>query len=230
MMVSYCFFFWLVHSLVHAFCSNSTNGTYTLEKNVPDTITSWIISAFAINADNGLGLTKTARRLQVFQPFFVSLNLPYAIKRGEILTVPIIVYNYLEHDVDASVVLHNHDNEFDFIDSDNSIVENGERKKVITIASNNGTSVSFAIRPRKIGAITLKASVLSQYAGDSVLHVLNVESDGIPKFENKALVSCNHIRFCSFDRCERDETTFSIISSPIIHHLHTSFSIFSPIA
>lgn len=160
---------------------------------MPDTITSWIISAFAINTDNGLGLTKTARRLQVFQPFFVSLNLPYSIKRGEILTVPIIVYNYLEHDVDASVVLHNHDNEFDFIDSDNSIVENGERKKLITIASNNGASVPFAIRPRKIGAITLKASVLSQYAGDSVLHVLNVDSEGIPKFENKALVSCNHI-------------------------------------
>lgn len=160
---------------------------------MPDTITSWIISAFAINTDNGLGLTKTARRLQVFQPFFVSLNLPYAIKRGEILTVPIIVYNYLEHDVDADVVLHNNNDEFDFIEADNSIVENGERRKMITIASNDGVSVSFAIRPRKIGAISLRASVLSQYAGDSIVHVLNVESDGIPKFENKALVSCNHI-------------------------------------
>lgn len=156
---------------------------------MPDTITSWIISAFAISDDYGLGLTKTIRRLKVFQPFFLSMNLPYAIKRGEILTVPIIVYNYLDVDVNASIVLHNHDNEFDFIDSDESIVENGARKKFIAITSNNGTSVSFAIRPHRIGTIALKASVLSEYAGDSVLHVLNVKSDGIPKFVNKALVS-----------------------------------------
>lgn len=168
---------------------NTTNGTCTLQRTVPDTITSWIISAFAINTVRGIGLTKTARRLKVFHPFFLSMNLPYAIKRGEILTVPIIVYNYLDVDVNASVVLHNHDNEFDFIDSDESIVENVAHKEAIAITSNNGTSVSFSIRPHRIGTISLKASVLSEYAGDSVLRVLNVESDGIPKFVNEALVS-----------------------------------------
>lgn len=160
-----------------------------MEQNVPDTITSWIISAFSISEDNGFGLTKSTRKLEVFQPFFVSLNLPYSVKRGEILSVPVIVFNYLENDVDAEVVLHNHDNEFDFIDSNNSIVDENILKKMISITSNNGGSVSFMIRPKKIGFISIKASVNSLYAGDTIMHVLNVKSEGIRKFGNKALVS-----------------------------------------
>lgn len=111
------------------------------------------------------------------------------MKRGEILSVPVITFNYLENDVDAEVVLHNLDNEFDFIDSNNSIVDENVLKKMISIPSNNGGSVSFMIRPKKIGFISIKVSVNSPYAGDTILHVLNVRSEGIAKFENKALVS-----------------------------------------
>ena len=35
----------------------STNGTATMSVVVPDTITSWVATAFAVSQDTGLGIT-----------------------------------------------------------------------------------------------------------------------------------------------------------------------------
>ena len=43
--------------------------------------------------------------MQVFKPFFVSLNLPYSVVRGEQLVLQAIVFNYMERDVDVTVTL-----------------------------------------------------------------------------------------------------------------------------
>ena len=62
---------------------------------VPDTITSWYASAFGISKAAGIGVAE-ATKLRVFQPFFISLNLPYSVIRGEEVTVPAVLFNYLE--------------------------------------------------------------------------------------------------------------------------------------
>lgn len=85
------------------------------KKRVPDTITSWIVTGFSIDPVTGLGLTREPSKLTVFQPFFVSLNLPYSVKRGEVVTIPCTVFNYLETDVEAELTLENENNEFEFM-------------------------------------------------------------------------------------------------------------------
>ena len=34
--------------------------------------------------------------IRVFQPFFVDVNLPVALTRGDEVAVPVVVYNYLD--------------------------------------------------------------------------------------------------------------------------------------
>ena len=87
----------------------------TISEKVPDTITSWFITGFALSAENGLGLTERAEKLKVFKPFFIVLDLPYSIKSGEIVAVSIIVFNYLNADQTADVILYNAKNEFEFV-------------------------------------------------------------------------------------------------------------------
>lgn len=99
----------------------SQNGKTTLQKKVPDTITSWIITGFAIDPITGFGMTETSRKLEVFQPFFVSTNLPYSIKRGEVVAIPIVVFNYMNQDVTAEVTLDNAGLEFDFAELTNEV-------------------------------------------------------------------------------------------------------------
>lgn len=66
-------------------------------------------------------MTKSAKHLNVFQPFFVSTDLPYSIKRGEVVAIPIVIFNYMEEDVVADVTLDNAEQEFEFTEMTNEI-------------------------------------------------------------------------------------------------------------
>uniref|UniRef100_A0A453YTW9 CD109 antigen n=1 Tax=Anopheles gambiae TaxID=7165 RepID=A0A453YTW9_ANOGA len=170
--------------------SVSFSGEKTLQKKVPDTITSWIITGFSVNPIYGLGLTQQPRKLNVFLPFFVSTNLPYSVKRGEVVAIPIVVFNYMEDDQTAEVVLHNDEQEFEFADVENEVVESNKvelfRQKRLDIASNTGKSVSFMVKPKKLGHITIKVTAKTKIAGDAVERQLLVEPEGLPQFINKA--------------------------------------------
>lgn len=81
---------------------------------LPDTITSWVLAAYSLNPLTGLGITKESTTLIAFKSFFVSVSLPYSVKHGELVTIPIVVFNYLDVTAVAQVALHNEDGEFEF--------------------------------------------------------------------------------------------------------------------
>ncbi|MED6246842.1 hypothetical protein ATANTOWER_024633 [Ataeniobius toweri] len=68
---------------------------------VPDSITTWIASAFVMSEKLGLGITEEPAELTVFQDFFLSLNLPASIIRGEELVLEVILFNYLQEALEA---------------------------------------------------------------------------------------------------------------------------------
>lgn len=151
---------------------------------MPDTITSWVITGFSIDPVTGLGLTKKPKILEVFQPFFVSLNLPYSVKRGEILTLPVVVFNYLENDAVTDITLHNENAEFEFVGASG---DDKVQKTEVTVPANNGASTSFVIKPTKVGPISIKVVATTALASDAVVVVLPVEPEGVAQFANKAL-------------------------------------------
>ncbi|XP_030565061.1 CD109 antigen isoform X3 [Drosophila novamexicana] len=164
---------------------------FTLTKKIPDTITSWVVTGFSLNPVTGFALTPTPSKIRVFQPFFVSTNLPYSVKRGEVIAVPVIVFNYMDKALDAEVTMDNSDKEFEFTEATNEVEEKTideiKRVKRITIPSNNGQSVSFMIRPKKVGSITLKITATTPLAGDAIHQKLKVEPEGVTQFGNKAV-------------------------------------------
>ncbi|XP_052563225.1 thioester-containing protein 1 allele R1-like isoform X5 [Culex pipiens pallens] len=172
------------------FSNDSFSGQKTITKKVPDTITSWIITGFSVNPVYGLGLTQQPRKLNVFLPFFVSTNLPYSVKRGEIVSIPVVIFNYMESGQTAEVTFDNSEYEFEFADVENEIHENSKaetsRKKTVEVPSNSGRTVSFMIRPTKLGHITIKVTATTALAGDGVERQLLVEPEGLPQFVNKA--------------------------------------------
>lgn len=159
----------------------NTNGTIVLTRKVPDTITSWSISAFALSPEFGLGLTKAPKALQVFQPFFIALNLPYSVKRGEVVAIPVVVFNHMVSDVDAELTLHNENNEFQFVVDEAA----GEQKRSIHVPANGGISQSFMVRFNTVGVVSIKATAVSPLAGDGIVRVLQVEPEGVKVHQNK---------------------------------------------
>lgn len=83
-----CFIIWFL-----LICSYRDSGSVDVEKTVPDTITKWAAGAFCVSSV-GFGVSPNTG-LTAFQPFFVSLTLPYSVIRGEVFTLKATVFNYL---------------------------------------------------------------------------------------------------------------------------------------
>ncbi|XP_034669009.1 CD109 antigen isoform X1 [Drosophila subobscura] len=164
---------------------------FTLAKKIPDTITSWVVTGFSLNPSSGIALTKSPSKIRVFQPFFVSTNLPYSVKRGEVIAIPVIIFNYLDKTLDAEVVMDNADKEYEFTEATNEVEEKASdevrRVKRVTIPANSGKSVSFMIRPKTVGSTTLKITATSPIAGDTIHQKLKVEPEGVTQFVNRAV-------------------------------------------
>ncbi|KAI8125171.1 CD109 antigen [Lucilia cuprina] len=171
--------------------STDKNGLTTLTKNIPDTITSWVVTGFSLNDKTGFGMVANPTNIEVFQPFFVSTNLPYSVKRGEVIAIPVVVFNYMDKALDAEVTMENTDDEYDFTEVSNEIeelvLEEKQRVKRVTVPSNSGKSLSFMIRPNKVGEITLKIKAVTPLAGDAIHQKLKVELEGVTQYENQAI-------------------------------------------
>lgn len=84
----------------------NNNGINYFIKNLPDSITSWDITGFALSKSTGLGIAEP-QKLIVSQPFFVMVSLPYSIRVNEILRIDVSVFNYLTENLEVDVFLYN---------------------------------------------------------------------------------------------------------------------------
>ena len=78
-------------------------GNATMPATAPDSITTWNLRAVGVSPEHGLGIGNA--ELTVFQPFFLSVDLPYSAIRGEEFPVKVALYNYLDAPQDFYVEL-----------------------------------------------------------------------------------------------------------------------------
>ena len=76
----------------------SSDGRFEMGFTMPDTITTWVMQAVAINNKTGLGLA-TPLNIVVFKEFFVSVKMPYSVKKGEQISLLATVYNYHNEEI-----------------------------------------------------------------------------------------------------------------------------------
>lgn len=162
---------------------NDRSGKMVLSVKVPDTITSWVASAFAMSNSSGLGISKPTS-LKVFQPFFVSLTLPYSVIRGEEVSVIATVFNYENKCLTIRLSLE------DSLSYRITSVHSYD----LCVCSNEAKSVHFGIVPKVLGQVPLSlfAKDIKNSSGcskdtaqmhlgvsDAVIRKLLVEPEGV---------------------------------------------------
>ncbi|XP_046569084.1 CD109 antigen-like isoform X2 [Haliotis rubra] len=162
------------------------DGKATISTTVPDTITSWIASAFAVNSATGLGVAPSTTKLRVFSPFFVSLSMPTSVLRGEQVVIQASIFNYLPSDVDVVVSLPTSTDYTNVVvdSTGKTRQESKDQTHYITVKSNEPQTVYFPIIPSSLGAIDIEVSARTTLAADAVRRQLNVQVEGIPKEYN----------------------------------------------
>ncbi|XP_063878059.1 thioester-containing protein 1 allele R1-like isoform X4 [Scylla paramamosain] len=168
------------------------NGVVRLREKAPDAITSYMISAFAIDDLYGLGVTERPTKLRVFRPFFVSMNLPAAgVVRGEAVAVEMVIFNYGDQQVTAQVTLENPNEDFLFADFANEIDQGSPaamKSREVVVASGSGMSVSFMVVPQTIGNVPITVRATTTSAADVVTKQLLVKPEGTRQTVNRAML------------------------------------------
>ena len=133
----------------------------------PDSITTWILRAVGLSKEHGLGIGES--QLRVFQPFFLTVDLPFSAIRGEELPVKVALFNYLDTQQEMLVEIEEA-GWFDLLD---------QTSKSVTIRANDIGGVEFKIRPTGLGRGPVKITARSTEAADAVIKELLVEPEGV---------------------------------------------------
>ncbi|XP_020782533.2 alpha-2-macroglobulin isoform X2 [Boleophthalmus pectinirostris] len=172
------------------------SGSVNVEKTVPDTITKWAANAFCVSSV-GLGIAPNTA-LTAFQPFFVSLTLPYSVIRGEVFTLKATVFNYLSKCIMVKVTLAESDH-FTFKPCDSC-------QYTVCLCGEESSTFSWVVTPTTLGEVSLRvsaealktdllcgnevATVPEMGQIDTVVRTLLVQAEGTPQMVSHNALLC----------------------------------------
>ena len=137
-----------------------------LDFTLADSITEWRLTASAVSDEGKLGAVQLP--LKVFQPFFVELNLPVALTRGDEVGIPVVVYNYL--DKPQTVTLN--------LDDAGWFEHQGDAKLTLDLKPGEVRMTSYRIKVLRVGTQELLVKALGQGVGDALKRKIDVLPDG----------------------------------------------------
>uniref|UniRef100_A0A3P9N1S6 Complement C4B (Chido/Rodgers blood group) n=1 Tax=Poecilia reticulata TaxID=8081 RepID=A0A3P9N1S6_POERE len=151
---------------------------------LPDSITTWEIQVVTLSSETGLCVVKPYE-LRAFKESFVSLRLPYSVKRFEQLSISPVIYNYGENDLQAAV----HMEQTEGLCSPASATTTSFTE--ITVKNHSSQFVHFSVVPMVTGPIPIKIRLydIGRESGiDALEKNLNVKTEGLEQREEKTEV------------------------------------------
>ena len=130
-----------------------SKSTFEKSYTTPDSMTTWLISAFSVHNDHGIALSPR-QDLIVMEEFFLEINLPYSIRYTEVLKLDVLDFNYVntKETINVDLTLNNLNDgmEFQFVDytpdCTASYHDGASASLKVTVEANGVSTVHFYIR------------------------------------------------------------------------------------
>jgi hypothetical protein len=142
-------------------------GRAGVEVPLADSITAWKMNIDAVSAGGGLG--NSTMDIRVFQDFFVDLDLPVALTRGDEVCVPVLCYNYLPKPQAIELTLES----APWYETQGPAVQRAE------LGPNEVRSVAFRVKAKEVGDHELSLLAQGSSFGDAVRRSIQVRPDGV---------------------------------------------------
>ncbi len=142
------------------------DGTATVSVPMADSITTWRVSSLAHTMSGRLG--GGVAGVKVFQDFFVDLSLPATLTRGDEISFPVAVYNYLDTEQTVTVTLQ----------PTEGVTLLGTSQLQLTLGPSEVKGLSVPVRVEKVGVLTLGAKAIGSKKSDAVARTVVVLPDG----------------------------------------------------
>lgn len=141
-------------------------GRASIELEMADSITTWRLSCSASSKAGALGSCDGS--MKVFQDFFVDLDLPVGLTRGDEVSIPAAVYNYLDTAQDVRLVLQ--DAEW--------FERLSDAEQRLTIGPGEVDVRWFRIRAKQVGMKKLEVAAYGPKMSDAIRKEIEVVPDG----------------------------------------------------
>ena len=155
------------------------DGKATVSLDMADSITEWRVSSLANSADGKLGGGISG--VTVFQDFFVDIDFPAQLTRGDEVHFPIAVYNYLDAPQTVQIVL----------EAGDWYTALGPTTVSVNLAPSEVRGIRVPVRVDKVGLKTLTVQALGSAKSDAVARMVRVVPDGkaFPQANSGSLAS-----------------------------------------
>ncbi|XP_037532277.1 complement C4-B-like [Nematolebias whitei] len=158
-----------------AFTEFDVDGKHSYSLALPDSITTWEIQVVTLSPATGFCVVKP-HEVKAFQETFVSLKLPYSIKKYEQLSVSPVIYNYGKEPLQLAV----------HMEQTEGLCSPASATKVsyvtMDVKPQSSQFVSFSAVPMVTGSIPIKIrlyDVENNRGIDAVEKSLNVQTEGL---------------------------------------------------
>lgn len=148
------------------------DGKAELSIPLADSITTWRVSTLANSAQGKLG--GDVGGIQVFTDFFTDIAFPAELTRGDEVTFPVAVYNYLDSAQTVTLELSGGD----------WYTALGPQSFTVTLAAGEVKGVQVPVRAEKVGVQSLTVKAKGTQKSDAVQRIVRVVPDG--KEESRA--------------------------------------------
>ncbi|NWU98529.1 CO4 protein, partial [Upupa epops] len=169
-------------------------GIHSVQNFAPDSITTWEVQAISISPQKGFCIADP-HTFAVFKDFFISLRLPYSVRRHEQLEIKAVIYNYLPKDLEVTVMMA----AVKWL----CTTEAAERVVQLTLVAkgNSATPCYFSVVPLTEGQIPITITAFDKVFGysDSVQKNLNVVAEGVLQREEETILINNNLKSHALD-------------------------------
>ncbi|KAM7420598.1 hypothetical protein PAMA_015024 [Pampus argenteus] len=158
-----------------AFREFEVEGKRRYSVHLPDSITTWEIQVITLSAATGFCVVQPSE-VRAFKKVFVSLTLPYSVKKYEQLSISPIIYNYGDDTLQVAV----HMEQTEGLCSPGSATTTAFVN--ITVEPNTSQFVSFSAVPMVSGSIPIKIRLYdmeNEWGIDAIEKPLNVLIEGL---------------------------------------------------
>jgi uncharacterized protein YfaS (alpha-2-macroglobulin family) len=181
------------------------NGHARVTLTFPDSLTTWRATVHAITADSKAG--SAISRVLVRKNILVRMGTPRFMRKGDEITLPVIVHNYLDVEKQAKVALT--------VQGLDTVSGN---EQSVTVPSKGEATVLWKLRASQVGTAKLTASAITDAESDALELSFPVEPDGVVK----TLVQSGAIA-TSASQVDRD-IVFPANTDPAAHSLRIGVS------
>lgn len=143
-----------------------SRGKATMAVGLADSITTWRMTTMASNAAGALGSTETP--LRVFQEFFVDIDLPVFLTQNDRVSIPVVLYNYLDAAQDVRLVF----------ETDTWFELEGDGEVTVTMNPGEVRALYFPIQVKELGHHKLTVFAHGKTMQDAIRREVEVAPDG----------------------------------------------------